>query len=113
MLLFGIHFAEFGWLSLKVQEAQTWAIWEATAPRVQQLPNGAGHTAEFDATLLRLGPTATREYRDFDGRTGVNGAGVVVAALTRGRNLTVECREEVALSGSAAADVPCARPFTT
>jgi hypothetical protein len=101
ILLFGIHFAEFGWLSLKVQEAQTWAMWEATGRRVQQLPNGAGNTVGFDNTLAALGPTATREYRDFDGRSGVNRGGVIVAALTRAENMTVECQEERGLSGAA------------
>lgn len=101
ILLFGIHFAEFGWLSLKVQEAQTWALWEATGSRVQRLPNGNANTTDFNNTVAQLGTIATRAYQDFDGRTGVNGQSVIVAALTRGQNMSVECQEETAMSGVA------------
>ena len=69
---------------------------------MQQLPNGATNTTAFDNTLARLGPDATREYKDFDGRTGVNGSPVIVAALTQARNLTVDCQEETQMSGAAA-----------
>ena len=35
VLLFGIHFAEVGWLSLKVQEAGAWAMWEAAGANMR------------------------------------------------------------------------------
>jgi hypothetical protein len=97
ILLFGIHFAEFGWLSLKVQEAQTWAIWEATGPRVQRLPTR--DTMPFDNTLATLGTRATANYGDFDGRAGTNGSAVITQALTRASGMVVECREGPTLNG--------------
>ena len=40
VLIFGIHFAEMGFLSLKVTEASASAIWDATAYQTHsKLPN--------------------------------------------------------------------------
>ncbi len=58
-MLFGIHFAEVGMLSLKVQEAGAWANWEATGRRVMDLE--ADNTAPFDRLLAgpdAVGPAA-------------------------------------------------------
>jgi hypothetical protein len=99
ILLLGIHFAEVGMLSVKVQEASAWAAWEASARRVQNL---ATHdTFPFDAILsgpTAVGPQAMHNYEDFNGLTSVDtGNSVVMRALTKGSGMTVRCQENAAL----------------
>ncbi|MBK7861650.1 MAG: pilus assembly protein [Archangiaceae bacterium] len=100
VIIFGIHFAEVGYLSLKVQEAATFAAWEATGRRVQDL--GAGTDAPFDAIVggpSAVGPLARAAYRDFNGLSSVDtGADQVVKGLTRGQGLAVTCTRNDALS---------------
>jgi hypothetical protein len=99
LLLLGIHFAEVGMLSLKVQESSAWATWEATARRVQNLKTH--DTLPFDAILSgpdAVGPAATHNYEDFNGLTSVDtGNSVVMRALTKGSGLAVKCQENAAL----------------
>ncbi len=98
VLLVGIHFAEVAWLSLKVQEAQAFATWEATHRRVQTRElSGATTEAPFTATLddtSGVEADARRRYRDFNGLTSSQGSPVITQALTQGRGLDVECHEE-------------------
>jgi hypothetical protein len=95
LILFGIHFAEVGMLSLKVQESAAYATWEATGRRVLDLDNFNDNP--FDQVVSgadAVGPAATRAYRDFNGLTSVDrGNNVVMRALTTGSGLTVTCRK--------------------
>lgn len=98
VLLFGIHFAEVGWLSLKVQEAGAWAIWESTGPRTQDL---AGHNHNpLDQTLSAGGLelTTTRRYEDFNGLSSVTGAPIIGAAMVKGSSLKASCTADSSLS---------------
>jgi hypothetical protein len=98
VLLFGIHFAEVGWLSLKVQEAGTWAIWESTGPRTQDL---AGHNLNpLNQTLSPGGleQRATNRYEDFNGLSSVTGPPIIGAALVRGSSLRANCAPDPSLS---------------
>ncbi len=94
VLLFGIHFAEIGWLSLKIQEAGTWAIWESTGPRVQDLQ--ARNTSPFSQTLAPGGLElkTTNQYADFNGLSSAAGAPIITAALARGSSLRTTCAQD-------------------
>lgn len=99
VLLFGIHFAEAGYLAIKVQEAGAYATWEASGRKVEDLRTSS--TGPFSQTLG--GPNAVdREtklaYRDFNGLTGTNGSTVITQALTKGQGLDVRCQRDGALS---------------
>ncbi|MDY7226182.1 hypothetical protein [Hyalangium rubrum] len=90
ILVFGLHFAEVGFLSLKVQEANASALWHATAAKMHELPG--------DFTPVRQlisedtpGSEATRRYRDFDGRTSRIGDDEVRLVFTRASALQVRC----------------------
>ncbi len=99
VLLFGIHFAEAGWMSIKVQEAGAYAVWEATGRKVEDLKTSS--VAPISSTFgggNAVDTLATAAYRDFNGQTGTNGSAVIVQALTKGKNLQVQCSPESALS---------------
>ena len=98
VLLFGIHFAEVGWLSLKVQEAGAWAVWESTGRKVQDI--AGRNTSDFNKTLAPGGIEGLTKarYEDFDGLSSGSGSTVITAALTRGSGLEVECLPDTTLS---------------
>jgi hypothetical protein len=92
VLIFGIHFAEVGYLSLKVQEAATSALWDTTSAKMHELPRDFS-----DLTQLidsgKPGQLATERYKDFDGRTSKQGRTKVVQLFTSAEGLEVTCRE--------------------
>lgn len=92
VLIFGIHFAEVGYLSLKVQEAATSALWDTTSAKMHELPRNFDpltHLISSDTP----GQLATARYQDFDGRTSKQGRARVVQLFTSADGLTVTCRE--------------------
>ncbi len=95
VLLIGIHLAEYAQLSLKVQDAQTFAIWEATGRRVQDRKlDGSTTTRPFRSTVdgvSGVGPQAQRRFSDFDGLSASNGGNVIGRALTQGSGVAVRC----------------------
>lgn len=101
VIVFGIHFAEVGYLSLKVQEAGAYAAWESTGRRVQDLE--LNNDAPF-GRIVGVGPVAVAKlandaYRDFNGLASVDtGSDSVVKGLTRGEALQVRCVENDALT---------------
>lgn len=109
VLLVGIHFAELAQLSLKVQEAQAFAVWDASLRRVQtRQPGGATEDTPFNGTVGSVGGRTKDRYGDFDGLTSSTGrSDVVIRALTRGSGLDVECRRDGSMSFLAS---PAARP---
>lgn len=102
VLLIGIHMAEYAQLSLKVQDAQTYAIWDAAGRRVQSRAlNGNTDVVPFRRTLdttTGVGPDAKRRFRDFDGLSSSNNSGVISRALTQGSGVDVTCEEERSLN---------------
>ena len=102
VLLFGIHFAEVGFLSLKVQEAQAFGLWESTARRVHlfraSAVNGEGSPAEIYRPSRQIfanaGERAERRYRDFDGRTSRRGSANITQSVTAASPIQVTCEEE-------------------
>ncbi|QAT82238.1 putative pilus biogenesis operon protein [Corallococcus coralloides] len=89
ILLFGIYFAEVGALSLKVQEAANFALWEATGHVMHNPQNGVFQRSNAEA----LGASeAAGRYQDFDGRSGQNsGAMTFQQALARATRIQVDC----------------------
>ena len=102
VLLIGIHMAEFAQLSLKVQDAQTFAVWEASGRRVQTRElTGATSLSPFRRTLdstTGVGPAATRRFADFNGLDGTSNGNVISRALTEGSGVEVKCEEDRSLS---------------
>ncbi|GHG88042.1 hypothetical protein [Comamonas sp. JC664] len=94
ILLFGIYFAEVGALSLKVQEAANFALWNATG-RVMHDPesNDWGRRG----TALAAEAEANNRYVDFDGRSSRGGGrGVPLQqAIARAQPIQVDCRAEL------------------
>lgn len=104
ILLWGIHFAEAGWLRLKVQESATSALWEASGRRVQHLAPSFD-TNTFVATLGPGGVAdrALDRYRDFRGSVPVASAATYTAAVTRAQGLSVTCRANNTIGWAATA----------
>lgn len=102
VLLAGIHLAEYAQLSLKVQDAQTFAIWEASGRRVQSRNlDGTTDTQPFRQTLddtSGVGPRAARRFADFNELSAVNQGSLVRRALTEGSGVAVECFRENSLT---------------
>ncbi|MFP2963124.1 hypothetical protein ACLEPN_36530 [Myxococcus sp. 1LA] len=93
ILLFGIYFAEVGVLTLKVQEAANFAMWNATG-RVMHDPqrNDWGRRG----TVLGAEAEANGRYADFDGRQRMGGTPVAVQqAIARAQPIQVDCRPEL------------------
>lgn len=89
ILVFGIYFAEVGALTLKVQEAANFALWDATG-RVMHDPEagqwgrpGVAAAAEAEANA---------RYVDFDGRERMGGTGMPIQqAIARAQPIQVRC----------------------
>lgn len=90
ILVFGLHFAEVGFLSLKVQEASASALWHATAAKMHELPGDFRPVRQLLSQGIP-GQEATQRYRDFDGRTSRMGREEVRLVFTRAGELQVTC----------------------
>ncbi len=101
VLLIGIHMAEYAQLALKVQDAQTFAIWDASGRRVQSREiNGGTNIIPFRRTLdavTGVGPMAQSRFADFNGLSNTNGGAVIGRALTEGSGVDVRCEQEDSL----------------
>jgi hypothetical protein len=106
VLMAGIHLAEYAQLSLKVQDAQTFAIWEAAGRRVQSRGlDGTTGLAPFNRTLdttTGVARSAQRRFADFN-ELGSGGSTVVRRALTQGSGVEVESVREGSLTFRASA----------
>ena len=98
VLMFGIHFAEVGYLSLKIHEAAVSPLWDSTALRVHRMVPSETQIGDF-STLPSI-PTdvmanANARYSDFDGRTSTTGSrSTVDQVFTRIDNMQVRCQLE-------------------
>jgi hypothetical protein len=100
VVVFGIHFAEVGYLSLRVQEAAMSPLWDATALRTHEMKpdqNTPGDFSAFPAIAPEVSSDANGRYRDFDGRRAANGSTSITHVFTRMSNLQVQCAEEPAV----------------
>jgi hypothetical protein len=88
ILLFGIHFAEIGYLSVKVTEANSSALWHATAAKMHTLPGNFGKLNSL-ISGNKAGKAATGIYSDFDSRSSGGSGGTQL--LTSAQGLQVTC----------------------
>ncbi len=91
VLLFGVHFAEVGFLSLKVQEAANTALWDTTGARMHDTFAGGG--PNWNLWKAGVGPAEARAqalHRDFDALG--SGSKTLTQVFTRASGLRVECR---------------------
>jgi hypothetical protein len=88
VIVFGIHFAEVGYLSLKVQEAAISALWNGTH---RQMHVTAADYSKADASMRAAGRDAQRRYGDFNGLSSVNSPPGVTQVFTTGSDMKVEC----------------------
>jgi hypothetical protein len=90
--------AEYAQLSLKVQDAQTFAVWEASGRRVQTREvSGATSDSPFSRTLDTsngVAPNATRRFADFNGLDNTSNGNVIIRALTEGSGVEVKCEDD-------------------
>ncbi|WP_201756027.1 MULTISPECIES: pilus assembly protein [Corallococcus] len=89
ILVFGIHFAEVGFLSLKVQEAAVSALWNGTHGEMHDIPVDYGSAHD---SMQRAGDDAQARYADFNGLSSVNHGDTITQVFTRGSGLRVDCR---------------------
>jgi hypothetical protein len=98
MLMFGIAFGEVGFLSMKVHEAATAALWDTTARKLHE------HATDFrprDKAIDQAGPRATRRYAGFDGREAKEGQrDALEQVFVRAHDLDVRCRADRVLRTS-------------
>lgn len=88
ILVWGIHFAELGFLGPKVHEAAANALWDTTARKMHQHPND--YTPREKAIEMASSKT-TERYAGFDGRTSQMGKSSLSLVFTQAKDLTVTC----------------------
>lgn len=91
VLLFGIAFGEWGFLSLKVHEAASSAVWDTTARQMHEHPNKYGPR---NRAIRAAGPRATALYAQFDGREAFRNKRSGLQSLTSGGDLRVTCSSD-------------------
>jgi hypothetical protein len=88
ILVFGIHFAEIGHISLKVQEAANAAIWDATS---QQMHDVTAHSWNEYTTAVSFAQTqANNRYQDFDALR--SGRTTITQVMTQTTNMQINCQ---------------------
>lgn len=90
ILLFGIHFGEVMFLSMKVTEASAAPLWDATAGQVHALPGQ--FIPQAQSALAAANGSASGRYANFDGRTGSGGGTSTTQALSGAGNMQIQCR---------------------
>ncbi|MBN8230611.1 pilus assembly protein [Corallococcus macrosporus] len=88
ILVFGIHFAEVGFLSLKVQEAAVSALWNGTHGDMHDIPVSYGSAHD---SMRNAGEDAQARYADFNGLSSVNHGDTITQVFTQGSGLRVSC----------------------
>ncbi|MCP3099042.1 pilus assembly protein [Myxococcus sp. K15C18031901] len=87
----GIHLAEVGFLSLKVQEAAVSALWDGTHGRMHHIPVTYD---EAKGSMRDAARSAEGRYADFNGLSAVAGGGIT-QAFTRAAGIQVRCDMDV------------------
>ncbi|MBN1203565.1 MAG: pilus assembly protein [Myxococcaceae bacterium] len=97
VLMFGIHFAEVGYMSLRVHEAAVSPLWDATALRVHQMEhrrNNIGNFSSFPSIAPQVKVHANGRFKDFDGRRSTSGGTVIRHVFTQLEGMQVQCEVE-------------------
>lgn len=87
ILIFAIHFAEIGFMSVKVTEAAHSALFDATAHKMHDWP---GSTSPANSAVSRAASDAQSRYADFESRTRPAGT-PTTGVFTRIQGMRVEC----------------------
>jgi hypothetical protein len=97
VVMFGIHFAEVGYMSLKVHEAAASPLWDSTALRTHRIrhqPNNIGDFHYVHSIPPSVKNDAHRRYNDFDGRSSTDGKPSVTHVFTQIRGMNVHCQSD-------------------
>ena len=71
VLIFGIHFSEVGYLSLKVQEAANAALWDVTAMKMHNI--FSPEWTDYQNSVSTDQTNTTTRYQKYDGRASQSG----------------------------------------
>jgi hypothetical protein len=91
VIVFGIHFSEVAMLSLKVDEANASALWDATGKRMHVLTSQNPDFSPRATAIQEAGPEATARYADFDGRASKSGNTAPTLVFTEATPIQVTC----------------------
>lgn len=89
VLVFGIHFAEWGYINLKVTEASSSALWDSTAYQHHKWPNDDSPATQ---AAVGAGLDANARYQDMDGRRSSGTATSLSQVFTKADRMQVSCR---------------------
>ncbi|WP_224372211.1 pilus assembly protein [Hyalangium versicolor] len=96
--IYGIHFAEVGYLSLKVPEAAVAPLWDSTALRVHRMEpreDQIGDFSPFASIAPDVEANARARYADFDGRSSsVGNRSEITQVFTRMDGLQLDCQRD-------------------
>ncbi len=90
VLVFGIHFAEIGYLSLKVTEAASFATWDATGRQHNRYSGGSLNSSTTANAVTLSRDAANDRYADWDGRQSSNGE-APLHVFTQANPIQVQC----------------------
>ncbi len=99
VVMYGIHFAEVGYLALKIPEAAVAPLWDSTALRVHRMQHQEDQIGDFSA-FPAIAPmaqaNARARFKDFDGRTSTSGSTIdnFTQVFTRMDRLETLCNED-------------------
>src|SRR5581483_3812760 len=91
IVLLGLWLSEVSFLSVKVQEASSAAVWDATGRKVDDfgVPNNAQADSDYNAAIGGVTASMTQRYADFDGLDSART--VTRRLLAEGRVTDVTC----------------------
>lgn len=90
VLIFGIHFAELGYLSLKVEEAANFGLWHATGWRMHD--TYVPEWSDWTTAVSRADMEVRALYPHYDAVSGAGGG--VTYAFTRAKEMTMGCQQD-------------------
>ncbi|NTX05496.1 MULTISPECIES: pilus assembly protein [Myxococcus] len=99
IIAFGIHFAEVGFLSLKVQEAAVSALWDGTHGEMHTIPVSYD---DAEDSMRDAAANAEARYSDFKGLSSAPGAGRITQVFTQGTGMQVRCGMDVGVGWTGA-----------
>lgn len=95
VLVFGIRFAEMGYLSIKVLEAEANTRWDATAMKTSLPPN---NFTPRDATIASASGGVESRYADLDGRASTSAGTSATQVFVHVDDLTLDCNADAVVN---------------
>lgn len=91
ILAFGIHFAEVSYMSIRVQQAAAFALYDATAQRAHE----QGNVSKFGTIAGLATQEARKRWKDFEANTGAAGASAKMShVFTEIDGMFIQCTNE-------------------